>query len=89
MGHDLTAPKRATNLSLNEDLVRRASNVSPNLSETVERLLAEHVDRQDAAKAAPIAAHNAFVNAHGLVGTEFDPEFDVHPNPGGISAAWR
>jgi antitoxin CcdA len=77
MGYDRNAARRATNLSLNEDLVRRARALSPDLSATVERLLAEHVERQDAGKQAridaAIAAHNAFVREHGLVGEEFDP----------------
>ena len=77
MGYDRSAPKRATNLSLNADLVRRARALTPNLSETVERLLAEHVERQDAGKQARIDAaiedFNAFYQAHGLVGEEFDP----------------
>ncbi len=77
MSYDRSAPKRATNLSLNADLVKRARAVSPNLSETVERLLAEHVERQDAGKAARIQASlemlNAFYEEHGLVGEEFMP----------------
>jgi antitoxin CcdA len=77
MSYDRTAPKRPTNLTLNADLVRRARAVSPNLSETVERLLAEHVERHDAAKAARIDAaiedFAAFYREHGLVGEEFDP----------------
>jgi antitoxin CcdA len=77
MGYDRSAPKRATNLSLNADLVRRARALSPNLSETVERLLAAHVERHDAGKEARIQASvemlNAFYEEHGLVGEEFMP----------------
>jgi antitoxin CcdA len=77
MSYDRSAPKRPTNLTLNADLVRRARAVSPNLSETVERLLAEHVERHDAGKAARIDAaiedFSAFYREHGLVGEEFDP----------------
>ena len=77
MSYDRNAPKRATNLTLNSDLVRRARALSPNLSDTVERLLAEHVERHDAGKAARIKASldmlNAFYEEHGLVGEEFMP----------------
>ncbi len=77
MGYDRSAPKRPTNLSLNADLVRRAREIAPNLSETVERLLAEHIERQDTGKQAridaAIADFSAFVREHGVVGEEFDP----------------
>lgn len=77
MGYDRTAPKRPTNLSLNADLVRRARALSPNLSETVEKLLVEHLERQDAGKQgrldASIAAFNLAVQRRGLAGEEFDP----------------
>jgi antitoxin CcdA len=77
MSYDRDAPKRATNLSLNADLVRRARAISPKLSETVERLLAEHVERHDSGKAARIQASLEMLNAHyeehGLAGEEFAP----------------
>ena len=41
--YDEKAPKRAVNMTLNEDLVRRARELTPNLSEQVEKLLAEYV----------------------------------------------
>lgn len=78
MGYDHAAPKRAVNLSLNEDLVRRARGVTANLSETVETLLAEYVEQAEAGaarRAQQIAAHitasNAFVQAHGTLADEF------------------
>lgn len=43
MVYDVHAPKRPVNLSLNEDLVRRMREVTGNLSEQVERLLAEYL----------------------------------------------
>lgn len=43
--YDQGAKKRPVNLSLNEDLVRRVREVSPNLSEEVERLLAGHLEQ--------------------------------------------
>lgn len=42
--YDHEAKKRAVNLSLNEDLVRRVREVTPNLSEEVERLLSRHLE---------------------------------------------
>src|ERR1700744_3255498 len=62
MGYDQAAPKRAVNMTLNEDLVRRARFITPNLSETVETLLAAYVDdaeRRAAHRERQIAAHIA------------------------------
>ena len=42
-GYDLTAPKRPVNMTLNEDLVRKARELTGNLSEQVETLLAAYV----------------------------------------------
>jgi antitoxin CcdA len=39
--------KRAVNLTLNESLVRRAKAYTPNLSQTLETLLAQFVQTQD------------------------------------------
>ena len=78
MGYDPSAPKRPVNMSLNEDLVRQAKNIIPNLSVTVEILLADHVQRlQDSADlrkqqlAAVIAAENAFVSEFGSFADEY------------------
>lgn len=43
IGYDTKAAKRAVNLSLNEDLVRRARELTGNLSERVEQLLADYL----------------------------------------------
>jgi antitoxin CcdA len=40
------APRKAVNLSLNEDLVLRAKGLTRNLSGTVEELLADYVRRE-------------------------------------------
>ena len=79
MGHDRAAPKRPVNMTLNEDLVRRARGFTPNLSETVETLLAAFVEEAEAKAtdreqqiAAHIAANNAFVAKHGTLADEFD-----------------
>jgi antitoxin CcdA len=64
LGYDRAAFKRPVNMTLNEDLVRRARGFTPNLSETVERLLAAFVgdaEAQAARHEQHIAASNAFV----------------------------
>jgi antitoxin CcdA len=79
VGHDRGAAKRPVNMTLNEDLVRRARNITPNLSETVESLLTAFVDDAEASAtrrerqiAAHIAASNAFVAKHGTLADDFD-----------------
>jgi antitoxin CcdA len=78
MGYDQAAPKRAVNMTLNEDLVRRARFITPNLSETVETLLAAYVDdaerraaHRERQIAAHIAASDAFVAKYGTLADEF------------------
>jgi antitoxin CcdA len=78
MGYDRAAPKRAVNMTLNEDLVRRARGITANLSETVESLLAAYVDdaegrvaRREQQIAAHIAASDAFVAKYGTLADEF------------------
>lgn len=46
LGYDTHAPKRPVNLSLNEDLVRQARAFTGNLSEQVEKLLADYVTEE-------------------------------------------
>jgi antitoxin CcdA len=41
--YDVNAAKRPVNMTLNEDLVRRAREYTTNLSEQVEQLLADYV----------------------------------------------
>lgn len=48
MGYDRVAPRRKVELELNGDLLRRVSEVSPDLAETVERLAAEHPEKAGA-----------------------------------------
>jgi antitoxin CcdA len=65
-------------MTLNEDLVRRARGLTPNLSETVETLLAafvaeaesKAVDREKQI-AEHIAANDAFVAKYGSLADEF------------------
>jgi len=78
MGYDRAAAKRPVNMTLNEDLVRRARTMTSNLSETVESLLAAYVDEADARDASlqrqiedHIAADAAFVAKHGSLADDF------------------
>ena len=78
MGYDQTAPKRAVNMTLNADLVRRARAMTPNLSDTVETLLAAYIADADARNAARdqqinahIAASDAFIARYGTLANEF------------------
>jgi antitoxin CcdA len=78
MGYDRSAPKRPVNMSLNQDLIRRARGITSNLSDTVESLLAAFVadaeaKAQDGERriAAHIAANDAFVAKYGSLADEF------------------
>lgn len=78
MGYDRSAPKRALNLALNEDLVRQAASLSGDLSATIEGLLDSYVEAEAAKRADLerqidqwIAASNAFVAEHGVFGEEY------------------
>lgn len=54
MRSEIGTKKRAVNLTLREDLVVSAKAYIPNLSATVEQLLAEHLVNREAAKQARI-----------------------------------
>jgi antitoxin CcdA len=78
MSYERAAPKRPVNMTLNEDLVRRARGITSNLSETVETLLAAFVDQAEAKDASlqqqiedHIAADAAFVAKYGSIADEF------------------
>ena len=78
MSYDRNAPKQRVNMTLNEDLVRRARGLTGNLSETVEGLLAAlllEAEARDAERQrqidAHIAASDAFVARHGALADEF------------------
>lgn len=75
--YDLNAPKRPVNMTLNQDLVRRARALTGNLSERVEQLLAEYLlaehkrcAERDARLDAAIEALNAFDETHGSFADE-------------------
>ena len=68
--YDLEAPKKATNLSINSDLLKKAKALDINLSAALEQALAEQVRAKQRARwltenRAAIAAYNASVESHG------------------------
>lgn len=75
--YDVNAPKRAVNMTLNEDLVRCAREYTTNLSEQVERLLADFVSterkrrgEEDRRLDAAIQALNEFDEKYGSFADE-------------------
>ena len=62
-GYNHKAPRRAVNLSLNEDLVSRAKALTRNLSGTVEELLASYVSSEQARKQAEDDQLETVINA--------------------------
>jgi len=78
LGYDQQAPKRPVNLSLNEDLVRQARTFTDNLSEQVEKLLADYVieeqkrvDEREKQLDAAIAAWNEFDAKYGSFADDY------------------
>ena len=78
MGYDRLAPKRAINVSLNDDLVRQARLYTRNLSGTLEDLLGDFVERErirrrdeDAILDQVLEGFGAFHREHGLLSDEF------------------
>jgi antitoxin CcdA len=74
------AARQPVNLSLDPAVVRRAHNFTPNLSATVERLLAEFADREDARRRAEaaragrvLAGLNRLRAKHGSLADDFSP----------------
>jgi len=70
-GNYATGPKKATNVSLSEDLVREARQLRVNVSQAAEAGLVRAVAEQRAERwrqqnREAIESSNAFVDAHGL-----------------------
>ena len=68
---DTTAPKKATNLSINSDLLRQTKELNINLSQTVEDYLSELVREAKrkqwlAENAEAIAAYNERIEKDGV-----------------------
>lgn len=74
--YDLDAPKKATNLSLNSDLLIKSKALGINLSATLEQALKEKLAANEAKNWAEenknaIKAYNDFVEENGCFGDEF------------------
>ena len=72
---DPRAPRKATNLSINADLLRKARQLDINLSATLEQALADVVRQREreawlAANRKAIAAYNDQIEAHGVFSDE-------------------
>lgn len=70
------APKRAANLSINSDLLRRTRELNINLSAILERALKEELSKREAQQwveenRPAIERYNNFVEQHGCFGDEF------------------
>ncbi len=73
---DENAPKKATNLSVNSDLLEKTRALKINLSATLERALENQLadveaKRWAAENKAAIKAYNDFVDENGCFGDEF------------------
>ncbi len=73
---DKDAPKKATNLSLNSDLLKRCRALNINLSATLEQALNEKLALTTAEKWADenknaIKAYNSFIEENGCFGDEY------------------
>lgn len=69
--HDANAPKKATNLSINEDLLAKAREMNINLSATLEQALSETLRQRQreqwlAENREAMAAYNAHVEKQGV-----------------------
>ncbi|MGI4785033.1 MAG: type II toxin-antitoxin system CcdA family antitoxin [Janthinobacterium lividum] len=78
MDYDRNAPRSRVNMTLNEDVVRQAREITSNLSETVEQLLvgfiaaaADEKAERERAIDEHIRASNAFIAAYGCLSDEF------------------
>jgi len=74
--YDFEAPKKATNLSLNSDLLKRARALNINLSATLEQALKDKLKSIEAKKwikenSNAIKAYNDFVDKNGCFSDEF------------------
>lgn len=74
--YNASAPKKATNLSVNSDLLAKTRALNINLSATLEKALKEELAKHEAAQwaeenRAAIKSYNEFVEQHGCFGDEF------------------
>jgi antitoxin CcdA len=74
--YDLDAPKKATNLSLNSDLLKKSKSLNINLSAALEQTLRDKLAEAEAQKwldenKNAIKAYNEFVAEQGCFGDEY------------------
>tara|TARA_Y100001001_G_scaffold57788_1_gene54741 strand:+ start:305 stop:574 length:270 start_codon:yes stop_codon:yes gene_type:complete len=74
--YNTTAPKKAANLSVNSDLLKKTRALNINLSATLERALKEELAKRESSQwieenRAAIKSYNEFVEQHGCFGDEF------------------
>lgn len=74
--HNSAAPKKAANLSVNSDRLRKTQELNINVSATLERALREELSERKAAQwaeenRAAIKSYNDFVEQNGCFGDEF------------------
>lgn len=74
--YNTAAPKKAANLSINSDLLRKTRELNINLSATLERALKEELSKRAAHQwveenRTAIQSYNNFVDQHGCFGDEF------------------
>lgn len=74
--YDVAAPKRAANVTVNADLLRRARELELNLSQVLERALVDAVraglrEQWLRENRAAIDAYNGQVDRHGCFGDRF------------------
>jgi antitoxin CcdA len=73
---DSDAPKKATNLSVNSDLLKKSKAMDINLSATLEKALQVklaklNADRWASENRRAIKSYNEFVEEHGCFGEEY------------------
>lgn len=74
--YDVSAPKKATNVSLNSDLLQKARSLKVNLSATLELALKQQLEQSEAEKwkaenKISMEAYNEFVSENGNFGDEY------------------
>ena len=74
--YDMSAPQKATNLSLNSDLLNKARDLKVNLSATLEQALREKLKAAESERwkrdnKVSIQAYNDFVAENGCLSDEY------------------
>ena len=74
--YNSSAPKRATNLSINSDLLEKSKALKINLSATLEqalttKLAANEADNWAKSNQQSIKVYNNFIDVHGCFGDEY------------------